>query len=252
MLILLSPAKTMNMSPTAIQIHESSPRFENEAELLAGKMRLYSPEELAKLLKISPQLAAVNYDRYQRFNNQDTPRKAALFAYDGSVFKAISAGDFSPEDLTYAQERIRIISTLYGVVRPLDRIKAYRIAFNLKLQDLPGNLYNYWHNKLTDTLIDDCTMVGGLVVNLASLDIQASLEMARLCGECSVITPEFWDMKHGKYEPIRTYTKIARGAMARFIIKERVETLEALMAFSWSGYKFNSTLSDEKRYIYTR
>lgn len=252
MLIILSPAKTMNMSMTGNIPPGTSPLFTADALFLAEKMKPYSVEELAKMLKISLPLAQMNRERYQFFSDAATPSKPALFAYDGSVFKAISPSDFINSDLEYAQSRICIISTLYGLVRPLDLIKAYRIAFNLKLEGLSGNLYDYWYGKLTEPLIADTVKVGGILVNLASLDIQASLDMAKIKNELTVITPEFKEMKQGKYEVIRTYAKIARGAMTRFIIKERVETTEELKRFAWKGYKFNNVLSDEVNYIYTR
>lgn len=252
MLIILSPAKTMNMSMASHIPSGTSPLFQADALFLAEKMKRYSVEELAKMLKISLSLAETNYARYQHFTDVDAPCKAALFAYDGSVFKAIAPTDFSESDLVYAQDRVRIVSTLYGLVRPLDRIKAYRIAFNLKLDGVAGNLYDYWQPKLTEPLLADVQRVGGVLVNLASLDIQASLDMDKIQTELTVITPEFKEMKHGKYEVIRTYAKIARGAMTRFIIKERVETAEGLKRFEWKGYKFNASLSDEGNYTYTR
>lgn len=252
MLIILSPAKTMNMSRTGHMPQGTSSLFDTDALFLAEKMKRYSVGELSKILKISKSLAEVNYMRYQHFTDVDAPSKAALFAYDGSVFKAIAPDDFTESDLAYAQNRLRIISTLYGLVRPLDLIKAYRIAFNLKLDGVSGNLYDYWHSKLTKPLIADVEKVGGVLVNLASLDIQASLDMEKIKKELTVITPEFKEIKHGKYEVIRTYAKIARGAMTRFIIKERVETVEGLKRFEWKGYKFNASLSDEVNYIYTR
>lgn len=250
MLILLSPAKTMNMSPSSDMGHGTIPSFNADALLLAQKMKRYSVEELSKMLQISRTLAETNYSRYQHF--VDAPSKQALFAYDGSVFKAIAPQDFTDAELEFAQERIRIVSTLYGLVRPLDMIKAYRIAFKLKLDGMQGNLYGYWYNKLTEPLIDAARKVGGVLVNLASLDIQASLDMAKIEKELTVITPEFKEMKNGKYEVIRTYAKIARGAMTRFIVKEHIEAARDLKRFEWKGYKFNEALSDEVNYIYTR
>lgn len=249
MLVILSPAKTMNMSLDENLTKGTEPIFNENAESLALKMKRYSADDLAKLLKISPQLAQSTYDRYQQFG--DAARKPALYAYDGSVFKSISPEDFTPDDLDYAQSRIRIISTLYGLVRPLDRVKAYRIAFNLKLDGVEGSLYDYWRDKLTEPLIADTHKVGGVLVNLASLDIQGSLDLARIAREQVVITPEFKEMRNGKYEVVRTYAKIARGAMTRFIIKERVEVPEVLKTFKWRDYQFNESLSDEHNYIYT-
>lgn len=258
MLIILSPAKTMNMSRGELALPGTQPMFDAEAEFLAHKMAHYSASELETLLKISPKLAQINYERYQQF---DVPKplgsaelscKQALYAYDGSVFKAIAPQEFTAADLAYAQDRVRIISTLYGLVRPLDQIKAYRIAFNLKIDGLPGNLYDYWHGKLTDSLIHDTQQVGGVLVNLASLDVQAALAWSQLQDQLTIITPEFKELKNGKYEVIRTYAKIARGAMTRYIIQHRAQTPHSLQAFTWRGYAFNPALSDATNYIYTR
>ena len=153
MLVILSPAKTMDMSVVEQELPGTTPEYTAEAEYLAEHMRHFSASELEKMLKISPKLAAENYERYQRFGSLSNSRKQALFAYNGSVFKAIDPNSFSLEDLKYAQDRVRIISTLYGLVRPLDLIQAYRIAFSVKLDG--ANLYDYWVPKLTTPLLED-------------------------------------------------------------------------------------------------
>ena len=230
MLVILSPAKTMDMSVVEQEFPGTTPEYTAEAEYLAEQMRRFSESQLEKMLKISPKLAAENYERYQRFGSLSNPRKQALLAYNGSVFKAIGPNSFSLEDLKYAQDRVRIISTLYGLVRPLDLIQAYRIAFAVKLDG--ANLYDYWVPKLTTPLLEDVRKVGGIMVNLASMDIQGA--------------------RDGKYETVRTYAKIARGTMTRYIVMNRVEEPEELKAFNEDGYTFNADLSDEERYFFTR
>ena len=250
MLVILSPAKTMDMSVVEQEFPGTTPEYMEEAEYLAEHMRHFSASELEKMLKISPKLAAENYERYQRFGSLSNSRKQALFAYNGSVFKAIDPNSFSLEDLKYAQDRVRIISTLYGLVRPLDLIQAYRIAFAVKLDG--ANLYDYWVPKLTTPLLEDVRKVGGIMVNLASMDIQGALKMDELRKEVRVITPEFQEWRDGKYETVRTYAKIARGTMTRYIVMNRVEEPEELKAFNEDGYTFNADLSDEERYFFTR
>lgn len=252
MLIILSPAKTMNMSSVETMSQQTTPQFINDANLLAQKMKGYTISELSRLLKISDALARINHNRYQEFEDLNVSEKAAIFAYEGSVFKVISPNDFSIEDLIYTQQRVRIISTLYGLLRPLDMIKGYRLAYNLKLEGLKRNLYDYWREKLTESLINDTKSVGGTLINLASLDVQGALDMMMLRKEILIITPEFRDMRNGEYEVVRTYAKIARGAMTRFIIKERVESVEGLKSFNYNGYKFSEMLSDETNYIFLR
>lgn len=253
MLVLLSPAKTMNMLPDK-HIHEGSvPVFNSDAEYLAEKLKQYSVDELANLLKISPTLAKTNYERYKHFDDSDAIAKPALLAYNGSVFKAIAAEDFTNLDRAYAQEHIRIISTLYGLLKPLDLIKAYRsMPYNLKIEGLSDYLQTYWKSKLTEPLLDDVEKAGGVLVNLASLDVQQALDMEKLGKRVRILTPEFRDLEHGKYEFVRTYAKIARGEMTRFIVKEKLNEVEELQKFDWGGYMFNETLSTDREYVYTR
>lgn len=252
MLIILSPAKTMDMSLSGTMPDGTEPIYDRDAIYLASLMRKFTVAELEKLLKVSEKLAEINYQRYQQFDKQTTPRKPALLAYAGSVFKAIHAKDFSTDDFAYAQDRIRIVSTLYGLVRPLDLIKAYRIAFYLKPDGMTGNLYDYWLPKLTEPLLNDIRKAGGILINLASLDVLGALQMDLLQKEVTVITPEFKELRNGKYETVRTYAKIARGEMSRHIIENRVELPEELIHFSWNGFVFREDLSDTKNYIFVR
>lgn len=256
MLILLSPAKTMDMSAKSNGMAgmplATEPIYEADARKLTGAMREFSESELAKLLKISPALAAQNYERYQLFGTPSNLRKEAIAAYNGTVFKAIDVPTLSKSDLKYAQDRLRIVSTLYGLVRPFDRIEAYRIAFNLKLLPGEGNLYDYWLPKLTGPLIEDVKVVGGVLVNLASLDIQGALHMDEVRRAVRVVTPEFQELRDGKYETVRTYAKICRGVMTRHILQNRIESPDQLVNFMWNGFAFNPEISDGERYIFTR
>lgn len=251
---MLSPAKTMDMSSkgTAGLPQGTEPIYEKDAQELAAAMRRFSEADLAKMLKISPALAAQNYERYQLFGRPYNPRKEAIAAYNGSVFKAIDVATLSNDDLLYAQDRLRIVSTLYGLVRPLDRIEAYRIAFSLKLFPDRGTLYDYWLPKLTEPLIADVKKAGGVLVNLASLDIQGALHMDEVRKAVKVVTPEFQELRDGKYETVRTYAKICRGVMTRHIIQQRIESPDELVKFMWNGFAFNPEISDDEHYIFTR
>ena len=240
----------MDMSPAPVGIPVTEAEFRNDAELLAAKMRRYSLEELATLLKISPKLARENYTRYQQFDAPENPTKQALLAYNGSVFKHMVPGAWSVEDLEYAQTHLRIVSTLYGLLRPLDRIKAYRMTYEVKLQGLSGNLYDYWQPVLTDPLIAAVNSAGGLLVNLASLDVLGAFDMTRVRQQVKVVTPEFVMRRNNRWETVRTYAKMARGEMARFILQQRIEKPEQLKEFVWQDFQFNEALSDEQRYVY--
>lgn len=252
MLIILSPAKAMDMKKTNLVVPESRPKYAEDAEFLAEKMQYYSVQELEKLLKVSEKLAEENHTRYEVFDSPHNPEKQAILAYNGSVFKEINASSFSENDFHYAQERLRIVSTMYGLVRPLDMIKAYRLAYSLKLKGMEGNLYNYWLPKLTAPLIADIKKAGGILVNLASLDVLGALKMDEIRKAVRVITPEFQVYRYGKYETIRTYAKQARGAMTRYILLNRIENPEKLRAFEWNNFRWNRDLSNEESYIFTR
>lgn len=252
MLIILSPAKTMNMKKTDISVPESKPKYVKEAEFLAEKMQYYSVQELEKLLKVSEKLAEENHTRYEVFDSPHNPEKQAILAYDGSVFREIKASSFSEDDFHYAQERLRIVSTMYGLVRPLDMIRAYRLAYSLKLKGMEGNLYDYWLPKLTEPLIADIKKAGGILVNLASLDVLGALKMDEIRKAVRVITPEFQEYRNGKYETIRTYAKQARGAMTRHILLNRIEEPEKLRTFVWNDFRWNKVISNEEKYIFTR
>lgn len=252
MLILLSPAKTMNMLPIDSSIDGTVPLFNKDAESLASDMSEFSADQLAALLKTSDAIAQKTFEQYQHFNDSNTPRKQALLAYNGSVFKAIDAQHFSDKEFAYAQDRIRIISTLYGLVRPKDLIKAYRIAFNLRLSEMPGDLYDYWLPRLTHPLLEDAAKVGNVIINLASLDIMAALNQPLIRQHATLITPEFKEHRDGKYEVVRTYAKLARGQMTHYIIKNKIESPEELKGFEWERFKFNAKLSDENIYFFTR
>lgn len=252
MLIILSPAKTMNMKKTDISVPESKPKYVKEAEFLAEKMQYYSVQELEKLLKVSEKLAEENHTRYEVFDSPHNPEKQAILAYDGSVFREIKASSFSEDNFYYAQDRLRIVSTMYGLVRPLDMIRAYRLAYSLKLKDMEGNLYDYWLPKLTEPLIADIQKAGGILVNLASLDVLGALKMDEIRKAVRVITPEFQEYRNGKYETIRTYAKQARGAMTRHILLNRIEEPEKLRTFVWNNFRWNKDISNEEKYIFTR
>ena len=251
MLLILSPAKSMDTSQSHQLLNTTTPQFNIEADLLAYKMGRYNIHELAKLLKISPTLAQSTFDRYASFHKPETAQAPAILAYTGSVFKEIKTTNFSQEDFDFSQQHLRIVSVLYGLIRPLDRIKAYRAEYNLKLEELNGDLYKFWLPRLTSQLIEDTKSVGGVLINLASLDILPALEFKRLGEEVTIITPEFKSLKNGKYETIRTYTKMARGAMAHYILENRICDPQQLKKFEFKEYIFNKELSSNVNYIFT-
>lgn len=251
MLIILSPAKSMNMSQTTTVGGLTTPAFSTEAQLIASEMSHYTVEELGKLLKISPALAESTYERYRVFGRADTATLPALIAYTGSVFKEIKPQEFTCDIFEFAQQNLRIISVLYGVLRPLDVIKGYRMEYGVKLRGFDGDIYKFWRSKLTLRLIDDVEKSGGIIINLASLDVLPALDVRLLKERVRIITPEFKSLKSGKYEVVRTFAKVARGAMTRYILANKIVQPKELHNFEFRGYRFNACLSSENNYIYT-
>lgn len=253
MLIIISPAKTMDMKPVGNVPDGTKPQFQKDAEFIASKMQEYTRDQLQILLQISNKLTDINFERYRDFDLKTTPTKPALLAYTGNVFQHINPFTFSREDYLYAQEHLRIISTLYGLVRPLDLIKAYRIAFKLKLKGIKEkDLYEYWLPKLTAPLIENIRKNGNILINLASLDVLGALDMVKLSKEVRIITPEFKEFRNGKYETIRTYAKMARGEMTRHLLRNRIEQPEDIKQFVWDGFRYCAELSDNNNYIFLK
>ncbi len=252
MLIILSPAKAMDMSPLGDHYPSSVNRYEEEARLLSGKLSLYRPQELSAWFRISPALAEMNYERYQEMVHGDPPAKQALFAYNGSVFREIAPLTLSDEALDFAQERLRIISPLYGITRPLDMIRAYRLAFPLKIAGMEGTLYDFWRENLTQEIVREAGASDGVLLNLASQEVAGVFDRVVLNRSLRMVTVVFKEYRGGKYTTIRSYVKKARGAITRYILTHSIDRPEPLRNFRWDRYRFDERLSDPANYIFTR
>ena len=252
MLVIISPAKTMGGGASKIKVPEGTvPRFMDEAKEVALSMTQFSAAELGKMLKINPKLAAENYLRFQHFHSEDSSSLPAILAYTGIVFQNISPKDFTSEDFLFTQDTLRIASFGYGLLRPLDKIKPYRMEFDVKLPELgDGNMYSYWKDKLTPAFIDDIRQSGGVLVNLASMDIQGVFRWKEVGEETRIITPEFKVWRNGKPQTIVIYAKMARGQMTRHIIKNRITNPEDLKAFRWEGFCYQEELSNQSTWVF--
>lgn len=251
MLILLSSAKTMSGSSATKAAAATIPHFTREAQEIILQMTQYSSNELGKLLKVSPKLALENQNRFQQFHSEDCIPLQAILAYTGVVYKHINSKTFSDADFLFAQEHFRFVSACYGLLRPLDEIKPYRIEYDIKLPELgDGNMYIYWRDKQTQSLIDNIKDCGGLLINLASMDIQPSFHWKKVEEATRIITPEFKIWKNGVTTTIVIYTKMARGQMSRFIIDNRITDPELLKDFSWEGFRYNEKLSEGDRWVF--
>lgn len=252
MLVLLSCAKTMSISSKCKAPLTTIPRFRKEASEVALQMSQFTVDELERLLHVNAKIAVENYKRYQAFHAEDTPELPSLFAYTGIVFKRLNPKDFSSEDLVYAQEHLRLTSFCYGLLRPLDVIRPYRLEGDVVLPEL-GNqsMFSYWRSRLTDVFIHDIKQAGGILCNLASDEMKGLFDWKRVEREVRVVTPEFHVWKNGKLATIVVYTKMSRGEMTRFILKNKIENPDELKGFSWEGFEFDETLSDEKKLVFT-
>lgn len=251
MLIILTSAKTMTGTSKIKAPAGTMPRFAQEAKEIALNMAQFSSDELKKILKLNPKLALENYNRFQEFHTEEVHPLQALLAYTGVVFKNINPKDFSEDDFLYADEHLRIASICYGLLRPLDLIKPYRMEYDVKLPELgEGNMYAYWRTRQTEPLIEEVKADDNLLVNLGSMDLQPSFDWKKVEQSVRVITPDFKVWKNGKAETIVIYAKMARGQMTRYIIKNRITDPEALKGFTWEGFRYREDISSESNWVF--
>ena len=259
MLILISPAKTLDFE-TPVKIDRSSqPDFLDDTNTLVKQLRQLSAKEISSLMKISDKLGELNANRYQTWQptfNSDHA-KQALLAFQGDVYRGLNADSFNQKDFEFAQKHLRILSGLYGVLKPLDLIQPYRLEMGTqlahsKLQDLSANtLYEFWQDKPTQAINQQLAKLKNqTVVNLASHEYFKVIKPKLLRG--NIITPIFKDWKNGKYQVISFYAKKARGMMAAYIIKNQLEQVEALLSFTEADYSYNNELSDNHNLVFTR
>lgn len=254
MLITLSPAKKLNPEPKAPASEPTLPRALDDSSLLNQRLRQLSESDLQSLMHISAKLAA---DNHQRFADWHTPFNAdnatpALLTFQGDVYVELGAASFSDDDLDFAQQHLRILSGLYGVLRPLDLMQPYRLEMGTRLENERGkNLYEFWGDRITDQLNADLAAQGDdILINLASNEYFKSVRPKQFQGR--IITPTFKENRDGKWKVIGTIAKKLRGLMAAHIIQNRLTDPEALKTFVQRGYSYNADLSDDSEWVFTR
>ena len=257
MLIVISPAKKLDSGNRDWPPHYpplSQPQQLAEARQLIAELQQLSPAEVGGLMKLSDKLAALNYSRFQQWAEPLTPSSAqpALFAFQGDVYQGLNAQQLSVADLHWAQQHLRILSGLYGVLRPLDLMLPYRLEMGTKFTTARGtDLYQFWGDSITAQLNDSLAeQAQPLVVNLASNEYFRAVKPAHLQAE--VVTPQFYDRKNGQYKIISFYAKRARGAMAAFIIQNRCRDSAELNAFDADGYRYHTALSSPQKPAFCR
>jgi len=255
MLILLSPAKILNFKPQTIISDFTIPEFSKEAKELIGLLQNLTSYELGRLLGINSKLTQLNFDRIFNYHYPFTPQNAkqAVLTYDGEVFRGLNAKTFSENDFEYAQKHLRLLSGLYGVLRPLDLIQPYRLEVSSKLKNRCGkDMYSFWSEKVTASILKTLKSSGKpeIILNLLSGEYFKTLDLRNK--KVRVIDVEFYEFKNDKLKQIVIYTKKARGLMARFVIQNQIEDIEDLKGFSDGGYWYSPQLSNENKLVFTR
>ena len=253
MLILLSPAKDLAQETPAVKDATQPALLEHSAQLVA-KLRTLSAKKLSSLMGLSPSLGELNHERYASWSTPFTPQNArpAVFTFNGEVYRGLEARTLSSDDLQFAQSHLRILSGLYGVLRPLDLMQDYRLMMGTRF-GVGGSkdLYAYWSDRITAALTADLQTSGSrTVINLASSEYFKAVD-AKILG-ARVITPEFKDKVGGAYKPLQTYMKQQRGALARYIIQQRIIDPERIRAYDRDGYRFSTEQSSADAWIFLR
>lgn len=253
MIALLSPAKTLEYNfPYDGEVTQAE--HLDKADYLALKLKKLSSKQIAKMMHLSPALADLNYDRYQQwdlpFSNDCKP---AILAFRGDVYRGMDAQNFNDEELRFAQDHIRILSGLYGVLRPLDLMYPYRLEMGCKFKVTASktNLYKYWGDTITETLNESIQDHKEKVfVNLASNEYFKAVNTKKLNGR--LVECVFKDKKNGEYKVIMTFAKLARGYMSNYIVQNSIDTIDGLKGFAEEGYSYNEKLSNDDQFVFTR
>lgn len=254
MLTVLSPAKTLDYETAPITQSATLPRFMDQSALLVEDARGLNPDDIRALMGVSEQIAHLNHERFMNWQSESTSdnAKQAVLAFKGDVYTGLQAETLSEDDLDFAQTRLRILSGLYGLLRPLDLMQPYRLEMGLKFTNQRGkNLYEFWGEQLTDTLNADLVSAKTeVLINLASNEYFKAVKPKLL--NADIITPQFKDLKNGQYKMISFFAKKARGLMARYIIDNRITEPEALRSFSEAGYYYSDEQSQGDQWVFLR
>jgi cytoplasmic iron level regulating protein YaaA (DUF328/UPF0246 family) len=254
MQIIISPAKSIDFNTDVTFQISSNYRFTNEAEQIAAVLKTYTPKDLSSLMKISQSLADLNYTRFQNWHfpfTKDESRQA-IFAFKGDVYTGLDTSSLSNDELNTTQKQLRILSGLYGLLRPFDLILAYRLEMGTKLSiKQSANLYKFWGTKITALLNKDIEESNHrFLINLASNEYYKAIQAKKI--QVPIITPTFKEWKNGQYKIVSFYAKKARGLITRFIIQNQITNPEDLKAFDSEGYYYNNELSTKYKPVFTR
>ena len=254
MLALISPAKTLDYESHLPTDQFSLPRLLQESELLIEDCQKLSISEVSSLMSVSEKIAKLNVERFQdwtpEFNFSNA--RQAIFAFKGDVYTGLDAYNLIEQNVTFAQQKLRMLSGLYGLLRPLDLMMPYRLEMGTKLANVRGhNLYEFWGDKITNLINEDLADANSeILLNIASDEYYKSVKESKIKAE--IIKPVFLDQKNGKYKVISFYAKKARGLMARFMIENQIEKVEDIKAFNTDGYYFDADSSLKGELVFKR
>ncbi|MCP4387523.1 MAG: peroxide stress protein YaaA [Gammaproteobacteria bacterium] len=254
MLTVISPAKTLDFDTPTVTDAFTQPTHLTQSRKLVRRLREFSAPDLSSLMSVSPNIAELNQQRFKQWKTPFKPENArqALFAFKGDVYLGLDAYSMNSADVEFAQDHLRILSGLYGLLRPLDLMQAYRLEMGTRLDTEQGkNLYQFWDGRITNSLNQELRHSDSkTLINLASGEYFKSIKSKNLKGE--IVTPVFRDYNKGSYQVIGFFAKKARGMMARYLIDNRIDEANALKDFDYAGYSYAPELSDDNEWMFTR
>ena len=254
MLIVISPAKTLDYdTPPKTKVF-TIPDYLDQSQQLINRLRNFSSLDISDLMKVSAKIADLNFDRYESWKKPFTVKNAkqSVLAFKGDVYTGLDAMSFKSDDFKFAQNHLRVLSGLYGLLRPLDLMQPYRLEMGTKLKTDNGkNLYEFWGSDITEGLNKQLKKIkSDTLINLASNEYFKSVKPNELNAE--IITPAFKEFKNGDYKMIGIYAKKARGLLSRYIIQNKLSDAEKIKSFNEEGYRFNKKLSKGNTWVFTR
>jgi len=250
---IISPAKKLDYSPVEKNIDSTIPSLLEHSNELIKDLKSLNPQEVSSLMSLSDKLGALNYERFQEWKTPFTKSnsKQAILAFKGDVYQGLDAESLSETELIWAQKHVRILSGLYGILKPMDLMQPYRLEMGTKFATKRGqNLYDFWSSIITEELNKNFSSDNTNLLNLASNEYFKSINVSEL--KANVISPVFMDKKNGKYKIISFFAKKARGLMTRYVIKNRIEDITDIQNFEEGGYFFNEAMSEDNKPVFCR
>lgn len=253
MQIIMSPAKLLDFGGSDNEIKVSTPLFQNKTEQLIDVCKKLSAEDIAQIMKVNRDIANEAYGWFQTFNSKNAPKRAAALAYNGIAYKGLNAHDFRGEDIEYAQQHLNLVSGLWGMLRPFDEIKPYRLEMVRKIQpEGYKSLYDFWKEELNKHLSSRLKNDEKVIINLASKEYSKVVLKSLLPKDTRIIDIQFLQHQGEDFKQVVVHSKKARGMMSRFIIKNKLVLAEEAKAFDYEGYFFYPQLSDEDKWTFVR